>query len=79
MNYDRAQYESFKSHSAQIMTYHASIDTPEKYGNEVYRQLVAMGIDKASAKSICLEKSNFIFNSFLMGDAPSWVKLELSR
>jgi len=67
MNYKRKAYEMFNEQQAQKSEYRASIDTPEKYGNEVYHKLKALG--NGEAKNVCLVNKEFIFQSFLMGDS----------
>jgi hypothetical protein len=64
--YERAQYEAFQNQLSAHTEYASTIDTPEKYGNEVYRQLKKSGY--SNAKDICLKFESLIFNSFLMGD-----------
>lgn len=77
MNYQRANYESFQERSKSLSDFNKKINTPEGYGNEVYRQLKAMGY--SNAKELCLKNSNFIFNSFLMGEPVSNTKLEIVK
>jgi hypothetical protein len=72
MNYQRKSYELFHEQSKQLSDYNKSINTPETYGNEVYRLLKNAGY--ADAKQMCLDNSNYIFNAFLMGDSCSDVK-----
>lgn len=64
--YERKSYEQFQNLSKQISDFNKSIDTPEKYGNNVFYHLKNMGI--SNAKQLCLENSNLIFNAFLMGE-----------